>query len=76
MTIVSRRFFLSLIICTLPIHIHAWINENHPNACQHGPWSGRLQRPEKMNSFLVHENLSTVAIPAEFVIVSHYLTHK
>ena len=63
---------LALIICTSSFHARAWIDENHPNACQHGPWSNRLRGPESTQIYLTHENLSDIAIPAEFVIVSHY----
>ncbi|KAF7505008.1 hypothetical protein GJ744_001529 [Endocarpon pusillum] len=55
----------SLLICAFLIYTTAWTDENHPNACQHGPWSGRLQGPEKTQPFLAHENISTIAIPAE-----------
>lgn len=64
---------LCLLLCVLSSQVTAWIDENHPNACQHSPWSGRLRGLEKTQIFLTNENRSEIGIPAEFVDVSHDL---
>ena len=67
---------LCLMICAFHLHVSAWIDESYPNACQHGPWSGRLRGPDATQIFLTHENLSQIAVRAEFANVSHPLSHK